>query len=123
MGKIALTSLLLLALAHDWAFAANCVLPEPDGGGEKPSRENLHGAIAHIRTGEIKVLSKDGRLTSVATPKSETIFTAFGGDGKPSDLMVGQTVWIWYTNCKVPKTGLPEPAYFQVYSMNPKDKP
>ena len=117
------TSLLLLSLAHGWAFAASCVLPVPDGGDEKPSRENLHGTIAHIRSDEIRVLSKDGRLTSIAMPKSGTIFTAFGGDGKPSDLKVGQTVWVWYNGCQIPKSGLPEPAYFQVYSMDPKDKP
>lgn len=118
-----LVASLLLSLLHGWAFAAGCVIPVPDGGDEKPSRENLHGTITNIRTGEIQIRRKDGHLTGVAMPKPGTIFTAFGGDGNPSDLKVGQTVWVWYTNCRVPKSGLPEPAIFQIYSMDPKDRP
>lgn len=117
------TFFLALTLLHGLAFAAKCVLPLPDGGGEMPSRENLHGTIVLIRPGEVQILRKDQRRTSVAMPTAGTVFTAFGGDGDPVDLKVGQTVWVWFKNCRMPRSGLPEPAYFQIYSMDPKDRP
>lgn len=117
------TSVFAFAFLHGGAFAANCVLPTPDGSGENPSRENLHGTIVRIRAGDVEIRRNDRRRTLVAMPATGTVFTAFGGDGDPTDLKVGQTVWVWFKDCRMPKSGLPQPAYFQVYSMNPKDKP
>jgi hypothetical protein len=104
---------------------ASCVLPEPDGGGATPSKANLRGRIARVEAdGKVVVTqAKTNRAVTVVLPSDAEVYTAFGGDAPQGQLRAGQTVWVWFQDCKQPKVGLPTSAYFQIYSADPNDRP
>lgn len=103
---------------------AGCVLPVPDGADAKPSPANLHGRITRIENDEVVIAqAKTGKIVRVLLPTNSKVFTAFGGDASPSELILGQTVWVWFLGCKWPSTAPATSAYFQVYSMDPNDRP
>jgi hypothetical protein len=115
---------LLVALIPAAPAWARCVLPVPDGGGIKPSPANVYGRIATIENGEVFISqAKTGKLVRIVLPSHQKVFSAFGGDGSPSDLAPGQTVWVWLVGCKWPAAGRATSAYFQVYSTDPNDRP
>ncbi len=114
---------LVLTLNAPGTLAA-CVLPEPDGGDNRPSPANLHGQIKSIFGSEVVVQqARTRRLVRVRLPDQPEIYSAFGGDGSIQDLAPGQTVWVWFVDCTWPRDKIPVSAYFQIYSRDPKDKP
>jgi hypothetical protein len=115
---------LLVSIATSVGVHAKCQLPEPDGSDLKPSRHNIHGTIAKLGRDYIVVKAdRSNRHVIISRPAEGLIYSAFGGDLSNTELVAGQTVWIWYKECKAPKSGRPVPAYFQVYSKDLKDKP
>lgn len=107
----------LAALSH-----ARCVLPIPDGGAEAPSRANVEGVIASIQH-DVVTIQPNNATQPVRVRVKSPIYTAFGGDGDLSDLQVGQLTWVWFPGCRRNAQRLPEAAYFQIYSKDPKDRP
>jgi hypothetical protein len=101
---------------------ARCVLPVPDGGAEAPSRANVEGVIASIQH-DVVTIQPNNATQRVRVRVKSPIYTAFGGDGDLSDLQVGQLAWVWFPGCRRNDQGLPEAAYFQIYSKDPKDRP
>ena len=121
-----LSAVVAISLVATTQFAqAACVLPEPDGGDSKPSRANVHGRIAGVEAGGRVAITqaKTHRTVTVLLPSDAEVYTVFGGDIPQNELRVGQTAWVWFQDCKQPKAGLPISAYFQIYSMDPNDKP
>jgi hypothetical protein len=119
-----LLSVLLAVLAYANASEAACRLPIPDGGDERPSTPNLHGRITAVSGSDVFIRhAKTGRSVRVRLPEAPEIYSAFGGDVPLSDLASGQTVWVWFTDCKWPKKSQPSSAYFQIYSKDPNDRP
>jgi hypothetical protein len=114
-----------LTLSAAQPVLAACVLPVPDGGDVAPSPANLHGRIVQVKPSAkvvVRPINTNKRVT-VVLPRSATVYTAFGGDVPKNQLRTGQTAWVWFQNCKPPKTGLPVAAYFQIYSTDPNDQP
>lgn len=125
MTKVArLLSVGLLAFLLSGPVCADCRLPVPDDGEERPSHPNLTGRISKVMGNDVLVRQdRTGRLVRVRLPKDSEIYTAFGGDGTVSDLAPGQAAKVWFQSCVWPKAKVPVSAYFQIYSRDPKDQP
>ena len=92
---------------------AGCVLPVPDGAGAKPSPANLQGRITRIDNGGVVIAqAKTEEIVRVLLPTNSKVFSAFGGDASPSELIPGQTVSVWFLGCKWPLTSPATSAYF-----------
>ena len=103
---------------------SKCIYPTPDDGDITPSIANIHGDITKVSGAKVFIKNKkNGRISSISLNKHSEYYTAFGGDFPPSALHQGQLAWVWFTQCKEPKSGEPEAAYFQIFSTDPKDKP
>jgi hypothetical protein len=125
-----LQKIVLLVLGCALAACSNpvdskCVLPVPDNGDVRHNPANLEGEIVQISGAFLTIKAlKSSTLTSVKLDEKLPIYTAFGGDGRISELKTGLHVWVWYTNCKpVEQGGTAKAAYFQVYSFDPNDQP
>lgn len=90
-----------------------------------PSPANIEGDIVSIQKDIVVIqTSKTNQKASVRLPKSESIYTAFGGDGSSSDLRVGQMAKVWFVDCKLAaKNTVPVAAYFEIFSKDPNDRP
>ena len=134
----ALGVMIMLSIRNSFAYAAlvvatgcftsvshaRCVLPVPDGGDETPSPANVEGYIVSIEKSIVVIRQQStNRNVSVRVPKNKPIYSAFGGDGDPSELKVGQKAWVWFVGCKQSGTKTPEAAYFQIFSKDPNDRP
>ena len=118
------SSLVVASVVACAAVAAGCRLPVPDGSGVRPTVANLEGRIASVNRRDVVVLqATTGRLVKVRLPQPAEIYSAFGGDASLTDLAKGQTVSVWFENCKWPRSGTPVSAYFQIYSKDPHDRP
>jgi hypothetical protein len=69
-----------------------------------------------VRNGRTK------RLEDVSVAKIDAIFSVYGGDSPLTELKPGLQVWIWFVDCKRPKTGPAYAGYFEIFSSNPKDR-
>ena len=107
------------------AASATCRLPIPDGGDENyvPSRENIFGNIERVELPNVFIKNgKTQRLEQISVSKITEIYSVYGGDGPLSDLKPNLQVWVWFENCKRPKEGVPNAAYFQIFSSDPTDR-
>ena len=105
--------------------SAACLLPIPDGGDETyvPSRENLFGNIERVELPYVFVRNgKTKRLEQISVSKITEIYSVYGGYAPLSDLKPKLQVWVWFENCKRPKEGFPNAAYFQIFSSDPTDR-
>ena len=105
--------------------SATCRLPIPDGGDETyiPSRANVFGNIQRVELPYVFVI--DGQthhLEKISISKITEIYSVYGGDGPLSELKPKLQVWVWFANCKRPKEGFPNAAYFQIFSTDPTDR-
>jgi len=101
---------------------SECRLPVPDGGDETyvPSKENLFGNIERVELPYAFVRNgKTQRLEQISVSKITEIYTVYGGDAPVSELKPKLQVWVWFENCKRPKEGIPNAAYFQIFSTDP----
>lgn len=111
--------LCLYSAAH-----ARCVLPVSDGGGPRPSPANVEGDIVSIQQDIVGIRPYHlKRQITVRVPQDKPIYTAFGGDGTPSELQVGQKTRVWFVGCARGSTSVPEAAYFEIFSKDPNDRP
>ncbi len=122
---IATIGLLVSLLIASCQVSAKCQLPIPDGGDESyiPSKENIFGDIAKIELPYVFI--RDGRthqVEKVSISNIKEVYSSYGGDAPISVLQPNLQVWIWFKNCSRPKTGVPEVAYFQFFSTDPKDR-
>lgn len=124
-NSCACTVLVLATVCLPSVSHARCVLPVPDGGDVTPSPANIEGDIVSIKKDIVVIKTiNTNQNVSVRLPKNKTIYTAFGGDGPTSDLLVGQKTWVWFVGCKpADNSSVPVAAYFQIYSRNPNDRP
>lgn len=131
MRNFAVANMLILLLgAATPAFAAPhakavCNLPIPDGGPDdyKTSDENIWGDISKVELPFVYVKSgKTHKIVKISLAKVKSDFSVYGGDGPLSELKPGLQVWVWYENCKAPRKGIPNAAYFQIFSSDPKDR-
>lgn len=102
-----------------------CRLPIPDGGDEGyvPSKENLFGDIVRVELPLVTVKNgKTQNLEQVSVSKISALYSVYGGDGPLSELKPGLQVWVWFEKCKRPTEGIPFASYFQIFSMDPKDR-
>ncbi len=104
---------------------AECLLPIPDGGPENyaPSRENLWGDVEKVELPFVYIKSgKTHQLVKVSLSKVDQIYSVYGGFETLSILRPHMQVWVWFENCKVPGSGVPNAAYFQYFSSDPSDR-
>jgi hypothetical protein len=114
----------MLLVAFSGASQARCVLPVPDGGGERPSPANVEGDIVSIKGDVVVIRSlRTKKEVAVRVPMNKPIYSAFGGDDDPRELRVGQRAWVWFVDCKRGTQTVPLSAYFQIYSKDPNDRP
>ena len=113
----------LLFAAITFNVQARCVLPLPDGG-RTPSPANLRGTILTIDHSLVRIQdARSHRPVSVRLPPALPIYTAFGGDDSQDKLVAGQLASVWYEHCRRGKESTPVAAYFQIYSLDPNDRP
>jgi hypothetical protein len=104
---------------------AACLLPIPDGGGEdyKPSKENLWSDIERVELPFVHIKSGTTHKTvKVSLAKIKEAYTVYGGPADFSTLKPKLQVRVWFENCRAPKNGVPNVAYFQYFSDDPKDR-
>lgn len=114
---LALTAILAI---HAPTYA-QCEYPAPDtGGGSPPS---LVGIVVRIEKAAFTVRdSKNRKLYIVSLAGIQSIFTAFGGDGKPKDLRPGLAVRVWTKRCTpVSLERINAAGFVQVFSFSPED--
>lgn len=102
---------------------AACKLPVPDGGGVSPSKPNIFGSIERVELPYVFI--RNGRtqqLEKVSLVKIGEIYSVYGGDAPFSDLQPRLQSWVWFAGCKRLKTGIPQAAYFQIFSSDPGDR-
>ena len=109
----------------DSYFNAKCMLPVPDaGGGAEIAPRNLAGYLVRIKSHNAFIKEyKSGKAVKVDISEAEAPYSAFGGDGKFSELVPGIPVRIWYKNCGRPATHPPKAAYFEFFANDIEDKP
>lgn len=131
MRNLAIANMLLLLLgAAAPAVAAPqaksmCNLPIPDTtpDGYIVSKENLWGDITKVELPFVYIKSgKTHKTVKVSLSSIKEAFTVYGGDMPFAKLQPGLQVWVWYENCKAPRKGVPNAAYFQIFSSDPKDR-
>src|SRR5690349_12611514 len=79
--------------ARPTGLSPKCTLPVPDGGDVAPSPANLTGKIRRTGKDYVDVQPMNGhKLVRVVYDSDTELYTAFGGDYRPSDLARGQRV-------------------------------
>jgi hypothetical protein len=103
---------------------AGCRLPRPDGGENcRPSKESIFGEIERVELPNVFVRNgKTKRPEQISVAKIDAIYSVYGGDRAVEALKPGLQVWIWFKDCKRPKSGPIYAAYFEFFSINPKDR-
>lgn len=116
---LAVGALLIAVQVH-----AGCRLPTPDGSENyRPSKESIFGDIERVELPNVFVRNrKTKQLEQISVGKIDAIYSVYGGDGAVEALKPGLQVWIWFENCKRPKSGPIYAAYLEFFSMNPKDR-
>jgi len=105
-------------------LSAACVLPVPDGGDTKPSPANVAGEITRIEGGTIFIKENSpGKTLAVSLPSDVNVYTAFGGVVSRGELKTGQRASVWLVGCKRSSKGMLTAAYFEIFSIDPKDVP
>jgi hypothetical protein len=128
MGKLNLIvtlsfSTALFMFSHQ--VSATCQLPIPDGGDETyiPSKANIFGDIVKVELPYVFI--KNGRThqeETVSVSDITDVHSSYGGVSPLSVLKPNLQVWVWFKNCRKPKTGPSEVAYFQFFSSDPTDR-
>jgi hypothetical protein len=108
-----------------FSVGANCNLPIPEGGevGYIESKENIFGDIVKVKPPYVFI--RDGRTQQVekfSLSKLTEVYSSYDGYLPLSVLKPKLQTWVWFKNCTKPKTGVPEVAYFQFFSEDPKDR-
>lgn len=102
------------------------VLPSADGGPE-PSPPSLEGRIGKVGPGEITVevngaTGKASDEIPVRVTTTTEIFTVYGGYVRPSDLVAGLRVRVWFARPSKPRHDKTEDAAaIMIASKDPKD--
>jgi hypothetical protein len=118
-----ISCLLVALMLSPLASQAVCKLPIPDGGGTTPSKPNIFGSIERVEPPYVFIRNGRTKLVEpVSISKIGEVFSVYGGDVPLSALKPGLQVWVWFEGCKRMPLGVPNAAYFQIFSSDLMDR-